>query len=369
MKKIQEGQAIIEIDENPKVSKKLEVFYNPVMKMNRDLTVLLLNSVPNTKMQMADIMAGTGVRSMRLIKELKKGKIKKIFVNDINSIEKIKKNFKLNKVKANFSSEDANLFLLKSNGFDYIDVDPFGTPNDFLDSSIKRISRNGILGVTATDTSVLCGTYPTVCKRIYWANSFRNGFMHESSLRILARKVQLIGAQFEKAMIPIFSYAKEHYVRLFFKCIKSKTLCEEIIKQHKYVLFNPKTLAYEVSNNNFKDNWIAIGPMYIGSLNDKNLINKMIESNKDKPNFGEAKMGASRKSEIAEADKFLKLIYNELDIVGSYDLHDLSKKLGVPVPSFEPIINKAKATRVHYNHNAIKTKMSVEELRKIILSK
>jgi len=77
MKKIQEGKAVIEVDENPKVSKKLQVFYNPVMKLNRDMTVLLLNSAENKQMQIADIMAGTGVRSIRLINELKKNKIKK----------------------------------------------------------------------------------------------------------------------------------------------------------------------------------------------------------------------------------------------------------------------------------------------------
>ena len=349
MKKIQEGSAIIEIDENPKVSKKLEVFYNPLMKLNRDLTVLLLNSIPNKKMKIADVMAGTGVRSIRMIKELGKSKAKEIYVNDISSINKIKRNLKLNKVKANVFSEDANLFLLKNQGFDYIDIDPFGNPNEFLDAAVKRISRNGVLGITATDTAVLAGTYPLSGKRQYWANTFRNGFMHESALRILARKVQLIGVQYDKALIPIFSYAKEHYVRIFFKCIKGKKGCDEVIKQHKFVLFDPKTLAYEVSEANYKKDWITIGPMYVGSLNDKELMKKMIQNNKDK-----------------EAAKLLTTIYNELDMVGSYDIHTLSKKLKVSVPSFEPIINKARATRVHYNPNAIKTKLSAKELSRLI---
>ena len=350
MKKIQEGSAIIEIDENPKVSKKLEVFYNPIMKLNRDLTVLLLNSIPNKQMKIADIMAGTGVRSIRMIHELNKGKIKEIYVNDISSINKIKKNIKLNKIKkVNLSSEDANLFLLKSEGFDYIDIDPFGNPNEFLDAAVKRISRNGVLGVTATDTSVLAGTYPKTAKRLYWANTFRNGFMHESALRILSRKVQLIGAQYDKALIPIFSYAKEHYVRVFFRCIKGKKECDEVIKQHKYVIFNPKTLGYEITSLDYKRDCITIGPMFVGSLNDKELVKKMIKSSKNK-----------------EEAKLLAMIYGELDIVGSYDIHMLSKKLNVSVPSFEPIIKKAKATRVHYNPTAIKTNINIKELSKLI---
>ena len=56
---------------------------------------------------------------------------------------------------------------LESAGFDYIEIDPFGSPTDFLESSIVRLSRRGILAVTATDTAPLCGTYPNTCKRKY----------------------------------------------------------------------------------------------------------------------------------------------------------------------------------------------------------
>ena len=98
--------------------------------------------------------------------------------------------------------KDANMFILESSGFDYIDIDPFGSPNFLLDSSVKRISRGGILAVTATDTSALAGSYPDACRRKYWAEPLRSEMMHEAGLRILIRKGQLIGAQFEKALTP-----------------------------------------------------------------------------------------------------------------------------------------------------------------------
>jgi tRNA (guanine26-N2/guanine27-N2)-dimethyltransferase len=355
MKKIQEGSAVIEVPEETKVSKKLEVFYNPVMKLNRDVSVLLLNAIENKRMQIADPMAGTGVRSIRFIKELKKGKMKRISVNDLFSIDKIKNNFKLNKIKINkkkieFYSKDANEFLLQSNGFDYIDIDPFGTPNDFLDSAVKRISRNGILAVTATDTAVLTGTYPKAGLRDYWASTYLNGFMHESSLRILARKVQLIGAQYDKALIPILSYAKEHYVRIFFRCIKGKEDADEIMKQHKFILYNPKTLAYEVSDKNFKEDYVAIGPLFVGSLCDENLIRRM------------------KKDATDEAKGLLEELFNELDVVGSYDLHKLSKILKIHVPRYESLLKKTKGSKVHYSDKSIKTKLNIEELKKIISS-
>ncbi len=43
-KEIQEGSAAIRVSTEKKISKKLEVFYNPVMKTNRDLSIAILHT-------------------------------------------------------------------------------------------------------------------------------------------------------------------------------------------------------------------------------------------------------------------------------------------------------------------------------------
>ncbi|MBI2151968.1 hypothetical protein HYU21_04540, partial [Candidatus Woesearchaeota archaeon] len=63
-------------------NKKQEVFYNPLMQSNRNISILLLNSTPNQNMEIADPLAGSGIRSIRFFKELRKGKISRLFVND-----------------------------------------------------------------------------------------------------------------------------------------------------------------------------------------------------------------------------------------------------------------------------------------------
>ena len=228
---VNEGSAKIKIESARIVSKEMNVFYNPVMSLNRDISVLLLNSLDKKGMQLADPLAASGVRSIRFLLELNKNNIKKIFINDnsLESINSIKNNLKLNKIKykknpeISLTNQDANMFLLNSSGFDYIDIDPFGTPNPFLDSACKRISREGILAVTATDTSALCGTFPKACMRKYWAVPDKSSAMHEIGLRILIRKIQLAAAQYDKALVPIFSYSKEHYMRVFLKNDKGKS--------------------------------------------------------------------------------------------------------------------------------------------------
>jgi tRNA G26 N,N-dimethylase Trm1 len=57
----------------------MEIFYNPIMKSNRNISILLLNSIANKNMNIADPLAGSGIRSLRFLQELKKGKIKQLF--------------------------------------------------------------------------------------------------------------------------------------------------------------------------------------------------------------------------------------------------------------------------------------------------
>lgn len=335
---IQEGKAKIEIAAEKKISKKLPVFYNPVMEFNRNISVLILNIVDNKNMQIALPLAGTGIRGIRFLKELNKNKVKSISFNDHNpNFKKIMdKNLKLNKLKSKkiqIFNQDANLFLLNSKGFDYIDIDPFGTPNPFLDSAAKRISRNGILAVTATDTAPLAGTYPNKCIRAYWAAPKRDSCMHETGLRILIRKIQLIGSQYEKALIPIFSFYKDHYLRVFFRCVKSNSEIDKLLKQHKMIN--------------------ATGPLWIGNLFDLNLIKKIkIDELQDK-----------------ELIKFIKIIREEskINVVGFYEMNDLIKKLKIKSIKKNELIKKIqkagyKASETHFSPNGVKTDIKLEKL-------
>ena len=205
------------------------------MIVNRDISILYL-LCSNEKMQICDLLAGTGIRTMRMIKEAGV-KIKKIDANDgaTDFMKDIKKSFALNKIplkKAGIHNCEASRFLLSSTGYDNIEIDPFGSPNPYLDASVRRLSRQGTLAVTATDTSESCGTHPKACRRKYWAEPTHNTHMHEAGLRILIRKVQLIGAQYDRALVPILSYCDMHYMRVYFRSDKAKTAVDDVIKKH-----------------------------------------------------------------------------------------------------------------------------------------
>jgi tRNA (guanine26-N2/guanine27-N2)-dimethyltransferase len=336
---IEEGSAKIDFKEG-KLSKKLPVFYNPVMKLNRDMSVLLLNAIDKEDMQIADPLAGSGIRAIRFLKELDKKKIRSIEVNDYKTSENIKMNLKLNGLEKDkriiIHEGDANLFLLNSKGFDYIDIDPFGTPNPFLDSAAVRIARDGILAVTATDTAALAGASPEACLRKYWAKPLRNEFMHETAIRILIRKVQLIGSQHEKALMPIYSYAKEHYYRVFFRCEKGRQKADEILLQHGYLLYDWKTAKRKIVSDifNSKRTWDYAGPLWTGQLWDKSLAEEMHKR---------------CQPENKELHTIVSLIKDEatVDSVGFYDLHKMAQMSGKEVKKIEKIVGKG-IVRTHF---------------------
>ena len=160
--------------------------------------------------------------------------------------------------------------------------------------------------------------------------------MHEFGLRILIRRVQLIGAQCEKALIPVFSYSKDHYMRVFFRCIKGKKEVDRILAQHS---------LYE-----------SAGPIWTGQLEDNSVLTKLLANAKDE-----------------KIKRFLKTIKDEAKIstVGFHDIHQLCKKLKIPVPKKLILIKQIKAkgfkaSETHFAPNGIKSDINEKKLIRIL---
>ena len=79
---IKEGKAIVQVFTDKKISKDLPVFYNPVMRLNRDISVVLLLALGKKDMRIGDVLAGSGVRSVRFLKELPKAMVESVCIND-----------------------------------------------------------------------------------------------------------------------------------------------------------------------------------------------------------------------------------------------------------------------------------------------
>ena len=144
-------------------------------------------NVEQHKYRICEPLSATGLRSIRYFLELSKGKIEEIVAGDMDqkAVEIIGKNLEINNIVSSDSSfkincsEASQLLYSKMKYFDIIDLDPYGTAVPLLDSALQALRNGGLLCVTFTDMSVLCGNYPETCYYKYGCIPHKTSFCHE----------------------------------------------------------------------------------------------------------------------------------------------------------------------------------------------
>ena len=291
MKEHQEGKAIFKAnlsgkDKGPGKAK--GVFYNPAMKMSRDLHVALANKI-QIKGIMLDGLAASGIRGLRL--SLEAGLNVEFCDTSILATKTIIENLKKNNLEAAVYNKPVEE-LLKEKKYDCIDIDPFGTPEPFLEAALKGLNDNGILGVSATDTAVLCGAKPSICVKRYGAMSMKWVSAKEIGIRILLGKIHSLATNIGKGIEPLLSYSEGHHLRVFVRLTKkNKTKLKWI------------NLKMEVIENEEKD---AGGPLWVDKIIQSNIV----------PSNCEGKLG-----------KFFQTLHEEANgPPGLYDINDLARE-------------------------------------------
>ncbi len=369
MKVITEGTAKILLPSLPEnISSDMPVFYNPRMRINRDFTVLMvryLSSVLGRRLRIADPLAGSGVRAIRILKEA--DGIDIVYVNDWDgvAVENIKMNFKENNIEENkyrVFQEDANIFLRREGKFDYIDIDPFGSPVGFIESAILSLKRGGILGVTATDTAPLSGTYPDVCIRRYGSKPLKSEFYHEVGLRILIYKIFSQGAQFDFSLIPVFSYSYLHHFRVFFVKDKGSKLTNRNIRENTgYIVFCHSCLYRSCLSDRCSmlrcplcgERLDYAGPLWLGPIFSRDVVEYFV---KDISYLNVSKEAKSTLNLIKEESK--------INIPFFYTLSSLTKVLKKSkVPPLSKVLKEVEGVRTHFSGEGFKTQMDYKELR------
>ncbi|NIO44707.1 MAG: tRNA (guanine(10)-N(2))-dimethyltransferase [Candidatus Aenigmarchaeota archaeon] len=344
------------------------VFYNPEAELTRDISISAIQAFQKqfkNKITICDALAGTGIRGLRYAKEV--SGIKKVILNDKNpkAVNLIRKNIKENKLsrKCIPSNEDANI-LLRNNVFVVIDLDPFGSPNIFMDSASRSIYHKGFLCVTATDQSALAGTYPKSCLRKYGIKSIKTEFYNELGVRILISFIILNLARYDRAFIPLLSFSTKHYYRVFGR-IEHAGKIAGLLKDFGYVNYCPKCLERNIGNIEKTDSKKHVfencGLIYLGKILDKKFCKKVLADIRKR--YFRLKKGE---------EKLLKMLIEEAEMSAFYyDLHSLAKKVKTNIPKMEVLIKKLKkkgfkASRTHFCLTAIKTDANYKKFCRLI---
>lgn len=356
------------------LTSKTPVFYNPIMEFNRDVSVLVVSRlVEDGGKEILDGLAGTGIRGVRFANEIERKA--SVTINDWNPVAHkfIKKNIEMNRLKnAAYSGEDLNILLSRDRGrYDYIDIDPFGSPVMFFDSAIRSIKDNGIVGVTATDTAPLCGTYPKTCLRRYGSHSLRTSYMHETGIRILLASFAKTAMRYDCNIAPMLVHSTDHYFRFYARVEKKTAKTKISLENIGYVMHDFKTgkreIFSEVEFFNISTNYKKflephnkigiIGPLWIGILFDREIVKKLPI---------EKQLGTIKR--IKKMQKLWIEEYNAVPLF--YDMNEIASNLKMSPPKLEEIIErlkeqKFKAGHTHFSPTGFKTNATIEDINDI----
>ncbi len=342
------------------------VFYNPAMKLNRDITVAAVACFAKAAPDYTylDALSASGIRGIRIAKETGIGATMSDWGD--TSFELIRKNIELNNLSnCTAIKRNANVVML-DNSFDIIDLDPFGSPAPFLDAACRSAKK--LLCITATDTAPLCGAHKKAGIRNYAAVPLKTEYYPEMGVRVLMGAVARTLAKHDKAMMPLLSYASAHYFRIFAAVKKSIEDADDCLKKVGFVshCFNCGAREWKYGLAVHLPEKCPVcrhatslaGPLWLGRLHEHG--------------FCEELLGEIEKREFKESLKLIAACRDELDIPTHYDYHRLCKSLGITaMPTDELVLalrgRGFRASRTHFSGISFKTDAGVDEIKKTVL--
>lgn len=318
-----------------------KVFFNPFMESNRTITVELLNKFFDKPFTAIDALSGSGAKGLRIANETN---AEKVILNDLNpnSRKLMEKSVSLNKLKnVEITSEDANVLLSKhKHSIDFVDIDPFGSPAGFTDSAIRALfPKNGLLGLTATDTGALAGSFKNAALRRYGVHIEKTMFYNELGVRALAGFAVRQAGKYDIGLSVLFAHATRHYYRVFLRSHRGKGAADKAVKQVQNLLYCSKCGNMQYGNSGeCHGDMLVLGPVWSGKIYEENL-------------------------------------FNELDTELPYfNIHRLFQRWGKPMQKFDKIEEQLhskgfKTSRTHFNRHAIRCDASFNEFRESLSTK
>ncbi|MHA3962971.1 MAG: tRNA (guanine(10)-N(2))-dimethyltransferase [Candidatus Thorarchaeota archaeon SMTZ1-45] len=365
----------------------LPVFYNPRMQLNRDLSVLFLTVYMDRHPVelMCEPLTGSGVRTLRYLNECPSDFYAIMCDTNPLAVDIAQRNVEAlgfnNRAKVIHG--DAKLLLMtesREKRFDFVDVDPFGTPTPYIYAAVQSMSpKGGLLAATATDMPVLCGVHPNIALRRYGGFSARTPFTHEIAVRLLNGFIYSIAGSNDCSIEPLAVVSTDHYVRTWVRIDNDRAEANQQAREmgtivyctgcmHSMViplLSKLLNVDFDHKREGCTGTLHLAGPLWIGALfQNQYLIDAINLLAKD-----ESQTYHRRVSGILE-----KMLEESILTSRPYiDLHALCDLYNLTPPKTRIIIQGLKdqgfeVSRTHFKPTAIRTTASVNEVMQIILN-
>lgn len=356
------------------------VFYNPRMVVNRDVAVLFLHTYQKSKQRNLNIcepMMGCGVRGIRFASEVEG--IGEVVINDLSerAFELSRINVEKNRLRDRILVRNMDASLLLSvyaaprRRFDYIDIDPFGSPAPYMESSIRALRDGGALALTATDTAPLSGLHSRVCLRRYFGRSLRVEYWKEIAVRLVMAALVWSSSRYDVAVKPILAYGADHYIRLYATVHHGARAADRCIEEVGFILHCSDCLHREPVKILRPFNSVRCpkcgsrmgyaGPLWLGGITDTVFCDLML-----------ANLPSMDLAEERQITKLLNLLRGEAEAPQTYYVTDhLGRRLGKPLPPLDKVLSELRSrgyasSRTHFHSRGFKTEAPSDVVLKVV---
>jgi tRNA (guanine26-N2/guanine27-N2)-dimethyltransferase len=303
-----------------------------------------------------DGLGATGIRGIRMALALPADT--QVTINEINpySLQLITDQAALNHVTPEILNQDVRS-LLSCRRFDYVDIDPYGSPAPFVHAAFAAAKRTSYAAVTATDKATLCGVHPAACWRRYGAVNRRGEAMKELGLRVLIGHLVRVAASHEVGAIPLISYSYDHYFRVYLRLREGARHADEALSHIGWV--------------GWDDGWVVAGfdaprpqdwrgPMWNGPLLEAPVVRSMAQSLSD--------VLLDRPREVR---RLLRLLSTEAVAPSLY--YECGRRchhLGMPQPAIAAVFAELdtlgyQAMKTHFDPDGFKTDAPLTALEQV----
>jgi len=314
-------------------------FYNPRMKLNRDIGVAMARALGLT--DYLDALSASGIRGLRVAKEAKVGCVT---LNDVSSgaCELIRRNLARNDLVCEVTCCNANV-LLHQRHFQAVDLDPFGSPSPYLAAASR--SAQSYLFITATDTAPLCGAHLQSGIRKYMAWPLRTDYHREMGARILLGLAARELARLDKAMQPLLVHVTDHYVRTYLRVAKGAKAADKSLESLGYIEHCPSCGGFvplqrprpEGICRHCQGKTTLAGPLWLGRIQEPDVIARAITG-----------LDGS-----ARARRLLEICAGEASVPMYYDHHSICERLNITPGRIDSVVEQLgawgyRASRTHF---------------------
>lgn len=323
------------------------------MALDRDLSVSVANAlagrVGSGRWGAWEMLSATGVRSLRVLRE-------STLLGSLLLTEAHRSAFAVLSANADLYRDRGARVLLHDartvapgGPFDLVDLDPYGSPLEFLGPLFDATRAGSVVAVTATDLRVLAGADPSACERRYGAVPLRGRLAPEGGLRILLGSLARTARSRGLGLRPLLAYVQGHYLRAYAELTPSGTDGPMPVGPIDARAFEGPALG-RIG---------IVGPMWTGALLDPAFVTRLAVPE-----------AAARPREIS---RLLALWTEEARVPALfyYEANELARSLRLPSPpAVGPILGRLKgsgwpAARTHVRPGGFRTTAPRPEVERV----